>query len=434
MPVRPWRDLVSPKVGLVRSLSPQGRGAEEPMPPHLYTATLSNFDFRNVDRQERIAAGKGRTEEQAKAAAIGEAVERYCAYHWNPVKTFVATQDKTELPTVSPNECVLYSERQYSSPDWNYHRWNPEDEVTWVPAVELPEGRQVAAPASLVYLVFPVPRREDLFAPATSNGLAAGPSLNAAILGGLCELMERDAILITWMNRLPAVEIEFAHTRGIASSIQVHYSRFGVQLRAFLIPTDLPASIVMAEAADSDPKRPATVIGMGCHLNPTVALEKALFELCQGRPSESRMYLEKPPGERLRRYEDVKDLEDHSAFLSVPGRRHEFEFLWSRGEKVRLEDLPNPSVGDVDRDLETCVRGLTERGHRVVYVDLTTPDVAPFGYHVVRTFATGLQPIHFGWGQERLGGRRLFELPQQLGLASTVRTEADLNPCPHPLA
>ena len=88
MAVRHWQELVSPKVGLVRDVSPQARGAEEPQPPYLYTATLSNFDFRVVDRQERLAGGKGRTPEAAMAAAVGEAAERYCAYQWDPQKTF----------------------------------------------------------------------------------------------------------------------------------------------------------------------------------------------------------------------------------------------------------------------------------------------------------------------------------------------------------
>ncbi len=448
MAARHWQGLVSPKVGLVRSVSPQVRGAEEPQPPYLYTATLSNFDFRVVDRQERVAAGKGRTQEAAMAAAIGEATERYCAYHWDPRKVFLAPLflpsppggegrvrgEQLEMPAVSPAECVLYSDRQYAIPDWPYHRWAPGDEVTWLPAVELPQRRPVAVPASLVYLVYPVSRAEDSFAPATSNGLAAGPSLSAAILSGLSELIERDALLITWMNRLPAVEIEFADAGGPAGAVWRHYARFGVGVRAFLMRTDLPASVVMAVAFDSDPRRPATLAGMGCHLDPALALEKAVFELCQARPSESKRYRDHPPGPRLQRYQDVQTLEDHPAFLALPERRGEFEFLWSRSERARLHDLPNPSAGDVERDLETCVRALSERGHRVVYADLTTPDVAPFGIHVVRTLATGLQPIHFGWGQERLGGRRLFELPHQLGLAPGPHSEADLNPCPHPLA
>ena len=66
--------------------------------------------------------------------------------------------------------------------------------------------------------------------------------------------------------------------------------------------------------------------------------------------------------------------------------------------------------------------------------DLTTPDLAGYELKVVRGLATGLQPIHFGWGQERLGGRRLFELPQKLGFATRPLHENELNPLQHPLA
>jgi ribosomal protein S12 methylthiotransferase accessory factor len=435
-----WQDLVSPRVGLVREIAPQVRGAEEPLPPYLYTATLSNFDFRTVNRQERLAAGKGRTEGDAINAAIGEAAERYCGYHWDPRKTFLATWDQVQRAALSPADCVLYADAQYRRTDWPYRRWNVDDAVTWLPALELPQRRDIAVPASLAYLVHPVARAEDFFAPATSNGLAAGPSLNAAILSGLSELIERDALLITWMNRLPAVEImleESASAVGlsaVARAIVRHYQRFGVLVRAFLMRTDLPVAVVMAIAFDSSPQRPAAVVGMGCHLSPAAALDKALFELCQGRPSESRRYADDPPHARLRAYEDVKTLEDHPAFLSMREHLDEFAFLWSRGERTSLADLPQGSTGDVDRDLDVCVAGLTQGGHRVAFVELTTSDIAPYGLHVVRAFASGLQPIHFGNGQERLGGRRLFELPRQLGLAETVGTEADLNPCPHPLA
>jgi ribosomal protein S12 methylthiotransferase accessory factor len=70
----------------------------------------------------------------------------------------------------------------------------------------------------------------------------------------------------------------------------------------------------------------------------------------------------------------------------------------------------------------------------VAYVDLTLPDIASVSLYAVRVLASGLQPIHFGHGYERLGGSRLFELAMELGLDNRVRTPADLNPCPHPLA
>lgn len=427
-------ELVSPKVGLIREIAPQGRGADEPMPPYLYTATLSNFDFRVASKVERMAAGKGATREEAIASAIGEATERYCAYHWDPQRTFLAKSGDVQSRCITPQECVLYSDRQYSTFDWPHPRWTPDQEVAWINGVDVCDGATVALPASLSYLVFPPPRMEDYFAPSTSNGLAAGPTLAGATLSGLCEVMERDAMLITWMNRLPAVELKLEDASGIPGRIYRHYAHFGVAVRAFVMPTDLPSTTVMAISFEDDPSRPANVAGLGCHPHPGVALLKALFELCQGRPAEASRFQTKPPQGRLNHYEDVLTLDDHSAFMSQMNRRHEFEFLWQTGEKKRVEELTNWSTGDAADDLRRCANELASRGHRPAYVELTTPDLVEYGIHVVRVIVPGLQPVHFGHGQERLGGERLFKLPQQLGFADGVRTVSDLNPCPHPLA
>ena len=429
-----WMAFVSPKVGVIREIAPQGRGAEEPVPPYLYTATLSHFDFRTADKSERIAAGKGRTEPEAIASAIAEAIERYCAYQWDPARTFLAARDTLEVPSISPAECVLFAERQYMLPGWRTVRWREADAVTWMMGVELTGARPVALPAGLVYLVTPPPRAEDFFVPASSNGMAAGSSLSGAVYSGLCELMERDALLITWMNRLPAVEIDLHGSPGTGRDLAIHFAAFGVVVRAFLLPTDLPAAVVMAVSFDDDPRKPAQVIGMGCHTDPGVALTKAIFEMCQGRPAEARRFVDKPPRGRLVKYEDVKTLDDHSAFASLPENRDEFAFLWASGDRRRIQDVPNPSSGDLERDLAYCVEALGALGSRVAYADLTLPDVSPYGIHAVRVLATGLQPVHFGHDMTRFGGRRLFEVPQRLGVADRVRTEADLNPCPHPLA
>ena len=427
-------ELVSPKVGIIREIGPQGRGADEPLPPYLYTATLSNFDFRVASKFDRIAAGKGVTRDDAIASAIGEATERYCAYHWDPQKTYLAKWGDLKFRSINPQSCVLYAEQQYKALDWPYARWHADEELAWIKGVDLSDGSPVALPASLVYLVFPPPRLQDYFAPSTSNGLAAGETLAHAALGGLCEVMERDAMLITWMSRLPAVELKFDDSSGLPGRIHRHYAHFGVNVRAFLMPSDLPAATVMAISFEEDPTRPANVVGLGCHPDPNVALLKALFELCQGRPAEASRFLTKPPQGRLDRYEDVQTLDDHSSFMSQMNRRHEFAFLWQTGEMKRVDELPNRSTGDPTRDLERCASELAAKGYRGAYAELTTPDLVDYGVHVVRVIVPELQPVHFGHGQERLGGKRLFTLPQQLGFAESVRSVSDLNPCPHPLA
>jgi ribosomal protein S12 methylthiotransferase accessory factor len=423
-------ELVSERTGLITSLSRVARGVEEPIPPFLYHATLSNFDFRIADKLQRGASGKGCTPTEAIAGAIGEAVERYCASHFDTDQTCSAPWVTVEPDAIAPPEFVLYSATQYAKRDFQYHRWDPKDEIMWIKARELPNGRAVLVPASLVYLAGTV----EYLCPSTSNGLAAGFELEDAVLRGLYELIERDGFLVNWMNRLSAPEVEFPVNHGLPGSIRMHYQRFGVKVCVFNLSTDLPAYVMMAIALDATGEGPAAVVGLGCHLDPDVALLKSLLELCQVRPSETRRYRAERPGERLKRYEDVQSLEDHSAFLSTKERLGEFDFLLETGRKQKLGDLPNFAGGNVDADLNRCLNALSERGYRVVYTDLTTPDVNDYGLHVVRVLATGLQPIHFGYGKERLGGRRLFEVPELMGLAAGPRSESELNRCPHPLA
>jgi ribosomal protein S12 methylthiotransferase accessory factor len=427
-------ELVSPRVGVIRSLSPVVRGAEEPDLPIIYQATLSHFDFRKAKTWERAAVGKGLNEHEAIRGAIGEAIEHYCASHLDTYKTRLAPWSSMQAEAVAPTECVLYSETQYAKSAFPYRRWNPTDEVTWLPMIELPGRRRVFVPAALVYLSMGQIRVEDFFCPATSNGLAAGPDLDFAVLHGLYELIERDSFLITWMNRLPAWEIDFSGRPGIACSIREHYARFGVEIHVFNISVDLPAYVMMGLAVDRTGRGPAAVVGLGCHLDPALAITKALFEVCQVRPGELRRYQQERPAAHLNSYGDVHTLEDHSAFFHRLEALKEFSFLLESGRARSLEELPNRSRGSVTTDLETCVAALTGCGSRVLYADLTTPDVTAYGLRVVRTVATGLQPMHFGFGEERLGGLRLYEIPMRLGHCSSIRGQDDLNPCPHPIA
>src|ERR1700757_2833497 len=53
-------ELVSDRVGVIKNLEFPTRGADEPFPPVICEATLSNFDFRRAEPAARGAAGKAR--------------------------------------------------------------------------------------------------------------------------------------------------------------------------------------------------------------------------------------------------------------------------------------------------------------------------------------------------------------------------------------
>lgn len=425
-------ELVSDRTGIIKSLSCVPRGVDEPNPPVLYQATISHFDFRKAHKSERVASGKGRTENDAIAEAIGEAVKRYCASHVDPDRINLARWATVQNGGIAPPEFVLYSATQYARRGFPYHRWDEQEEIRWLVGHELARDRTILVPASLVYLTSPGGLAQECFCPSTSNGLAVGPDLETAILTGIFELIEHDGFLIHWMNRLPAPEVEYPADGGLADSIKAHYRRFGIEVRVFNVTTNLPACVLMGLALDNTGQGPAALVGLGCHVDPGVALVKSLLEICKVRPGEKRRYLEESPSDRLKNYEDVLTPEDHRAFLSNPERIGEFDFLLRTGPRKKIEDLPHLSKGSVHEDLSACVSALSEHGYRVVYAELTTPDVIDYGLRVVRVLITGLQPMHFGYGEERLGGSRLFEVPQQMGLAVGPNAGNHPNRCPHP--
>src|SRR5882672_5724793 len=116
-------DLVSPRVGVIRSFSKVVRGVEEPTPPIMYQATLSHHDYRLAPPEERVAAGKGLTDDDAMRAAFGEAIEHYCAAQVNEQTTRLVKWTELEGQSISPPEFVLYSETQYARNKFRHHRW-----------------------------------------------------------------------------------------------------------------------------------------------------------------------------------------------------------------------------------------------------------------------------------------------------------------------
>jgi ribosomal protein S12 methylthiotransferase accessory factor len=385
----------------------------------------------------RVAGvGKAETQEVAAVRALAEAVERYCATQPDPGETVRASLAALEPQALNPTDCVLYSDRQYDQLGFNYARFSAKTTMTWTRGMVLPDRESILVPAILVYLVPTWTRPEEHICPPTSNGLAAGVSTEMAILNGLLEVVERDAFMVSWLTRRRGPHIDYSRQWGLSATVRNHYSRFGVEVVVIDLTTDLPIHVMLAIAIDRGAGGPAAVIGLGASLDPGLAVEKALLEVCQGRPAEAMRCRHKPPQERLRTFSDVRDAVDHGALFSMPHMLDELDFLLASGPlgEASLEELPDYSTGSTWEDVRFCVDALADVGSKAICVDVTTPDIAPLGLRVVRTIVTGLQPIHFGQGEERMGGKRIFELPMKLGCSPRPLTEDDINPCPHPLA
>jgi len=113
---------------------------------------------------------------------------------------------------VRPERFALHSDDQYAEEDFPFVPFTSDTRVRWVKGWSIPDREEVYLPLQLVYLTRPetaVPG-EALIGQGSSNGMALGVSIEEATLRGLLELIERDALILTWTNRLAHPRLDWS--------------------------------------------------------------------------------------------------------------------------------------------------------------------------------------------------------------------------------
>jgi ribosomal protein S12 methylthiotransferase accessory factor len=442
--------IVSNKVGIIRSIHRLMKDGLEPTLPYVLGVVLSNFNFRNDDDNDSknvgLCSGKGMTIEEAKASALGEAIERYCSSQYEDESLIIATYNELiaagEKRILNPKELVLYSDEQYNSGYLKYSKYTDDSRIRWIRGCSLIDQQSCLVPAIGVYMDYaPMGQEDFLFAP-TSNGLAAGFNYSSSALAALLEVIERDAFMITWLCKLnmPQVDLDSAYHRRTRDFVTM-YRRRGLELHVNVLLLDTGIPTFLASAIDLSNQGPALCIGLSAHPDPEVGLFKSLLEIGQIRPHLKREMRKPGYNKRLQTllndFRNVKTIEDHELLYTDKSMVKALSFLHSGVDIMKLDELPrieNKVLYDPQMLLQLCIARIKEKAAKdIVATDLTTSDISQFGLSVVRVVIPGFQPIDFGHNERRLGGKRLFEVPRELGYSDRILNYSDMNPFPHPL-
>ncbi len=403
---------VSPVLGLVESLEPDP--ALPPGPVHVWLAT-HNFPLkyqRTLLAQwtaGRKSAGKGMTRAQAATSALCEALERYSGVFQGNEPRITASYRDLGPTAVDPRACLNFSDAQYRGRDaWNAieseFNWIPEpfDEtrpLEWCPAWSLTEARHKYLPAAWCYYNYPAEPHHD-FCRADSNGNAAGTNLEEAILQGFLEVVERDAAALWWYHRLrrPAVDLA-SFAQPYFSALEDYYRALGRRLWVLDITSDFAIPCCAAVSRHAASGQPQFTMGFGAHLDPSIAVSRALTEMNQFLPAL-------PAGRPPRLHGELPD----TAFLDPD----------PDAPPKRLADYQNLAGADLCEDVRRSVARAAALGLETLVLDQTRPEV---GLHVVKVILPGTRPF---WA--RFAPGRLYTVPHKLGRLDRVPTERDLNP------
>jgi ribosomal protein S12 methylthiotransferase accessory factor len=365
--------------------------------------------------QENWAHGAAPKREDAEALAIIEAIERYSGLHPPRIDVLAPYRDLADsalLPTSLP----LFSDAQYKIPGFAFQPFDPDREYAWAWAYNFTRERPVLVPCSAVWY-----GHHDSLLVECSSGVAAHSSRGRALLGGILELIERDAFMLHWLNRIspPLVDLDAlsANSKTLLSALE----KSGYEVNVADLTTDLEVPVSIAMAICEDGERPALLVGAGAGIELAEAAEHAVSEVYSGSLSPTEFWTMSPPKTDA----EIVRLEDHHRAYENPSWVPRADFLWASRKRVGLEPR-NTLRGE---PLPAVIAALARRGHDVLGVDITPSDVATTRIRIVRAIVPGLLPIAFGPGP-RLGGARLYEAPRRMGVSGGLREE-DLNRAPH---
>ena len=425
---------ISPITGIVGELEMGCRAGPMSSGARWMTPTYSaehNFNDMHDERfmlhegLRRRSGGKGKSEAQARASAVGESLERYSGVFDGTEPRLQATFDSLGAEAIHPNACMAYSEQQYrnrATSNARQHKahWVPQPfdasaRMDWSPLWSLSSGRRYYLPTSYCY--FGYRSCDPVFARADSNGCAAGAVLEEAILQGVLELIERDAVAIWWYNRIERSCVDLDDVAdSYGRDLVMHYQSLARELWVLDITSDVNIPVFAALSRRTDKPEEDIIYGFGCHLDPDVALVRALTEVNQS--------LEAVPAASGDASSQTHLGSDEAIHWWRTVRVNEHPYLKPRSSSmVRSADATewvNPASEDIARDVQTCVDVLASRGMDTLVLDQTRPDI---DLPVVRVVVPGLR--HF-WA--RFGEGRLYDVPVQQGWQRAALTESQLNP------
>jgi ribosomal protein S12 methylthiotransferase accessory factor len=298
--------------------------------------------------------------------------------------------------------------------------------IRWMRGLSLRTGEPCWVPAVLVYTHFSSHRAERFTIPI-STGAAAHPDPATAVCGALCEVIERDAISLTWLQQLALPRIDL-------DTVGSHLRRYldvstdcDMTIELFDATTDIGIPTVYGVSIAPDHPRCRTVVSCATSLDPQAAATKAICETVSVRMALHNTI--RPPSKDVRTFTGVSD---GAAYMCAPERARAFDFLLDTPRRRRLSEMPTLATGDPTADLRLLCSRLADCGMDGYVVDLSTDEALRTGMTVVRVVVPALQPLSFHYRARFLGHPRLLRAPARMGYPTMP--EAELNSWPQPFA
>jgi ribosomal protein S12 methylthiotransferase accessory factor len=387
------------------------------------------------------ASGKGARLPRPVLGALGEMAERLLAVlHFSAVSDSLVTAtfaelERSGLPALAPGEFPLFAPEQYARRGFEYVPFEADTRLRWVEGTRLRTGERIFVPAQLVLMYSQTVTGETRIGYPTSGGLAFHRDRRRAILHGLYEVIERDAVNLRWMCRLPPPRIDV----DIADVLSLEWDRFPRletpavgPISVYLNTLDVPIPVFTAIAFVRSRSDRTLLSGCGAWSSPSRALAQTVFELGQAqtalrafRPGSVKHVGPDTDPARMTDFFDV------ALYYGYPQNHARLSWYRDGGGSIAWDETPGKRFCDDHEEFEWMFELLEAAGLDPVVIELD--GACPPGMHLTKVLVPGLTQA-FIPSHPYLGHPRFAEVPRRLGLRNRPQEYADLTGDPLPFS
>ena len=395
------------------------------------------------------AGGKGFEFSSSLLSDLGESIERMSgvfAFFKEDLEVYTGSYSslqKAGRNAIAPEALPLFADEQYASPNFFFQPFTHDTEFSWVKGHRLISQEDIWVPRQLM-LFFSIPSsKEARIGYSSSSGMASHIDEALAIIAGVIELVERDALMLSWYADIPLrrVEVDRPLSSKKANKSLEHIKSLPGEVSFWLHDVGFP-ELPSISATQLVPyyKKFAYHTGSAAGLDGEEAFFQALLEYGQSE-MQLKCSMLSPQWQLMRNIEAIfgaspdKPIAEMRTFLETIGYYGHAEhaerlkdFFRSDGT-VLLADLPKAKFKHSEEQLEYLKKVLQKYDIDPIVIDCTHRQMEQM--KVVKVFIPELVQHHTS-AYPYLGHPRIYELLMKMGLRDKPLTFKELRQGPVP--
>lgn len=257
------------------------------------------------------------------------------------------------------------------------------------------DKKELFIPSQLIYMPF---HKDNYFIrKPISTGTAAGETEESAIYRGICECIERDNFIITYLNKTSpkTISIEDINDEDTSSTIN-YFERYKLKPNLYKLNSETIFSTILCVLEDETEHTysPAISIGTSTDTNIYNAIKKSMYEALKTRIWIRKQIIKYPD-----RYLKIKSPNDISSSMIERG------FFWAHTENKKYLDFIIKSnfyhkITEEEtkkltftEKLEILKKYLYENDFDLLVKDLTFKEIKKSGFNVYKVIIPQLHPL-----------------------------------------